>query len=94
MVKERDDAWCHEYFGEKYHILASTFRGKIKGGQDCVTDDLMNNIYNNCIVGFNLKCRKKEKKYDWRMIYVKFDFKGEIRRGTSEPCENFSKKTL
>ena len=25
------------------------------------------------------------------MIYVKFDFKGEIRRGTSEPCDNFFK---
>ena len=33
-----------------------------KGGQDCVTDDLMNNIYNNSIVGFNLKCGLTKKK--------------------------------
>ena len=88
MMKERDDKWCRRYFGAKYHILTSTFPGKNKGGQDCGTDDLMNNIYNNCIVGFNLKCRKTKKEYDWRMVYVKFDFKEEIQRGTSEPCDN------
>ena len=59
MMKERDDQWCGRYFGAKYHMLASTFPGKDKGGPDCGTDDLMHNIYNKCIDGFNLKCKKK-----------------------------------
>ena len=61
MMKERNDQWCRRYFGSKYHILTSTFPGKNKVGQDCGTDDLMLNIYNNYIVGFNLKCRKKKR---------------------------------
>ena len=91
MMKERNDQWCRMYFGSKYHILKGIFPVKNNVTQDCGTDDLKNNIYNNCIVGFNLKCRKTKKEYDWRMVYVKFDFKGEIRMGTSEPCDNFFK---
>ena len=34
--------------------------------------------------------RKTKKEYDWRMVYVEFNFNEEISRGTSELCDNFS----
>ena len=88
MMIERDDRCCRTCFGSKYQILKGTIPVNNKFTQDFGTDDLMNNIYNNCIVGFNLKCRKTKQEYDWRMVYAKFNFKEEIHRGTSEPCDN------
>ena len=86
MMIERYDQWCRTYFGSKYQILKGTFPVKNNVSQDLGTDDLKNNIYNNCIVGFNLKYRKTKKEYDWRMLYVKFDFTEEVNRGSLEPC--------
>ena len=94
MMIERHDRWCRTYLGSIYQILKGTIPVNNKFTQDFGTDDLMNNIYNNCIVGFNLKCRKTNKEDDWRMVYVKFDFNEEIRRGTSEPCDIFFNRTL
>ena len=59
-----------------------------------LNDDLMNNIYNNCIVGVNMKAMKSKTKCNWRIVYVRFDFSEEIENGSLKPIGGFSKITL
>ena len=54
-------------------------RGHDKYSKTSIDDDMMNNIYSNCIVGFKLQAKKARNKVIWRLLYVKFDLENEAQ---------------
>ena len=84
-MTQRNEAWCRNYFGSKYHMLAGQYKAYNKFTKASLNDDLINNMYNNCIVGFNMKAMKSKTKCHWRIVYAKFGYYEEIENGCWEP---------
>ena len=60
-MSERNEEWCKEFVGSKFNGVFDQYRGHDKYSKSSIDDDMMNNIYANCIVGFKLKAKKAKK---------------------------------
>ena len=72
QMTPRNDAWCRNYFGSKFHMLTGQCKSHNKFTKAYLNDDLMNNIYNNFIVEFNMKAMKTKTQCQWRIVYYNF----------------------
>ena len=91
-LSERDEAWCKKYFGIKFNGLTDQCRGHDKYSKSSIDDDMMNNIYSNCIVAFKLRAVTTRNKFNWRLLYVKFDLAKEIKNWPITLDDDFIQK--
>ena len=92
-MSERNEEWCKKYFGSKFNGVFNQCVGHDKYSKSSIHDDMMNNIYANCIVGFKLKAKKARNKVIWRLLYVKFDLENEAQKWPITLTDKLIKKT-